>query len=67
MFVITNCIGETVGKPEGYAKHSTAQHLAERRGGIKERIWQAYHAHYDHPTRQGADGTRLVYRIEWVE
>jgi hypothetical protein len=67
VFVITDCLGRPVGRPQGYAKHSTAQRLAEGRGSIKTRIWEAYHTHWDQPTRQGADGTRLVYRIEWVD
>jgi hypothetical protein len=67
MFVITNCIGDIVGRPQGYKKHATAQHVAERRGRIKTAIYTAFHSHYDGPTRQGADGTRLLYRIEWQD
>lgn len=66
MFVITDCIGRPVGRPNGYAKHKTAHRLAE--GIFKQRIWAAYHTHWDCPTRQDPEAlTRLVYRIDWFD
>ena len=60
MFQIFDCNGRPVGRPQGYAKHATAQRLVERAGSIKRAIWTAYHAA---PTP--ASGRKLVYRIQW--
>lgn len=61
MFQIFDCNGRPVGRPQGYAKHATAQRLVERPGSIKRAIWSAFHAAPPAP----ANGHKLVYRIQW--
>jgi len=41
-FQIYDCQGRAVGRPEGYAKHKTAQALVERPGRIRRAIYDAF-------------------------
>jgi len=60
MFQIFDCTGKPVGRPEGYAKHKTAQSIVERKGRIKTQIWQTYHSTH------AKNGIHLVYSIRWI-
>ena len=62
MFQIFDCNGRAIGRPAGYARHSTAVALAERRGRIKSELRAAADAA---PAR--ADGRQLLYRVAELE
>jgi hypothetical protein len=62
MFQIFDCNDKPVGRPQGYAKHATAERLAERPCSIKRAIWAAFHAA---PTP--ATGIKRIYSIRWID
>jgi len=61
MFQIFDCTGKPVGRPEGYAKHKTAQALTMRYGRIRTAIWETYHK------TRSEKSTNLVYSIRWID
>lgn len=44
MYQIFDCLGKPVGRPQGYAKHSTAHAIVSRAGKVRDNIWSAYKA-----------------------
>ena len=62
MFQIFDCTGQAIGRPEGYAKHRTAQTLTSRPGRIRRAIWDAYHA-----AKTANPEHCHVYAIRWVD
>jgi hypothetical protein len=62
MFQIYDCTGKAIGRPEGYARHRTAQSLTERPGRIRRAIWDAYHA-----AKTANPDHSHVYAIRWAD
>ena len=62
-FQIFDADGRPVGRPEGYAKHSTAFALTQRRGRIRREIWSAFEAR---KAKFPDEFCRIIFRVEWV-
>ena len=62
MYQIFDCLGKPVGRPQGYAKHSTAEGLITRPSAIRRAIFDAFEQ-----ARIESRKVKSIWAIRWIE